>query len=127
VSSWAQPGEVAEIRAAIIAGDYKRAADLIEATELGPQILAELRAEGALAHEVDQLAARLDHAVVSLTPVELQVLRHASNGLRNRETAEAMKRSIETVKTHRKHAIEKLGAKNTANAVAIAVRAGLIE
>jgi hypothetical protein len=45
VSSWAPEEEVAAIRAAIIAGDYGQAADLIEQTELGPEILASLRAD----------------------------------------------------------------------------------
>jgi DNA-binding CsgD family transcriptional regulator len=58
---------------------------------------------------------------------ELEVLRYTSHGLRWRECAAAMDLSPHTVNTHLEHARRKLGAKNTAHAVAIALRLGLID
>ena len=58
---------------------------------------------------------------------ELDALRYSSHGLRERECADAMGVSEETVKTHLDFARRKLRAKNTAHAVAIALRLGLID
>lgn len=72
--------------------------------------------------------ARFNHrAGDALSPVEIQVLCHAGDGRTGKETAALMKRSLETVKTHRKHVLEKLEARNIAHAYAIAYRAGIIE
>lgn len=54
---------------------------------------------------------------VKLTPVELAVLDLASQGYRNQETAEIIGIGIESVKSHRKSVISKLGALNTTHAV----------
>jgi DNA-binding CsgD family transcriptional regulator len=62
-----------------------------------------------------------------LSPTETLVLLHAGEGLTATETAAAMKRSPETVKTHRQHVLKKLEARNIAHAFAIAYRAGLVE
>ena len=61
-----------------------------------------------------------------LSEPELMVLRYASRGLTTGETAVAVGRSIETVKSHRKHARWKLDARTTTQAVAEAIRRYLI-
>lgn len=61
-----------------------------------------------------------------LTPREIEVLRHVSGGNRNRDIAELLSISEETVKVHLKHAMEKLGASDRTQAVAISVRRGII-
>jgi DNA-binding CsgD family transcriptional regulator len=58
----------------------------------------------------------------SLTPRELAVLRWASLGRRVSDTALALGLSTETVRTHMRKAQEKLGAHNSAHAVAEAMR-----
>jgi DNA-binding NarL/FixJ family response regulator len=63
----------------------------------------------------------------TLTPRELDVLRHVANGNRNRDIAERLFISEETVKVHVKHVMEKLGAADRTQAVAIAVRRGIFE
>jgi len=63
----------------------------------------------------------------ALTPREIDVLRHLSGGNRNRDIAEQLFISEETVKVHIKHIMEKLGASDRTQAVAIAVRRGIIE
>ena len=61
-----------------------------------------------------------------LTARELDVLRQAANGNRNRDIAARLFITEETVKVHMKHLMEKLGAKDRTEAVAIAVRRGMI-
>jgi DNA-binding NarL/FixJ family response regulator len=61
-----------------------------------------------------------------LTTREIDVLRHIGGGNRNRDIAERLFISEETVKVHIKHIMEKLGASDRTQAVAIAVRRGII-
>jgi DNA-binding NarL/FixJ family response regulator len=63
----------------------------------------------------------------SLTEREIEVLRHVSGGNRNKDIAEILFISEETVKVHIKHVMEKLGASDRTAAVAIAVRRGIIQ
>jgi DNA-binding NarL/FixJ family response regulator len=72
-----------------------------------------------------QLAEHLSDE--ALTPREIDVLRHISGGNRNRDIAERLFISEETVKVHIKHIMEKLGATDRTQAIAIAVRRGIIE
>ncbi len=61
-----------------------------------------------------------------LTEREIEVLGHLSGGNRNRDIAELLFISEETVKVHVKHLMDKLGASDRTQAVAIAVRRGII-
>jgi DNA-binding NarL/FixJ family response regulator len=63
----------------------------------------------------------------ALTVREIEVLRHISGGNRNRDIAEKLFISEETVKVHIKHIMDKLGASDRTQAVAIAVRRGIIQ
>ncbi|HTW63800.1 MAG TPA: response regulator transcription factor [Bryobacteraceae bacterium] len=63
----------------------------------------------------------------ALTAREIDVLRHVAGGNRNRDIAERLYISEETVKVHIKHIMEKLGANDRTQAVAIAVRRGIIQ
>jgi DNA-binding NarL/FixJ family response regulator len=63
----------------------------------------------------------------ALTQREVDVLRHVSGGNRNRDIAERLFISEETVKVHLKHLMEKLGANDRTQAVTIAVRRGIIQ
>jgi DNA-binding NarL/FixJ family response regulator len=63
----------------------------------------------------------------ALTAREIDVLRHIAGGNRNRDIAERLHISEETVKVHVKHIMEKLGASDRTQAVAIAVRRGIIQ
>jgi DNA-binding NarL/FixJ family response regulator len=76
-----------------------------------------------------EVAAKLAEHVGDevLTPREIQVLRHLAGGNRNRDIAERLFISEETVKVHMKHIIEKLGASDRTEATAIAVRRGIIQ
>jgi len=63
----------------------------------------------------------------ALTVRELDVLRLVAGGNRNRDIAERLFISEETVKVHVKHVMEKLGASDRTQAVAIALRRGIIQ
>jgi DNA-binding NarL/FixJ family response regulator len=63
----------------------------------------------------------------TLTAREIDVLRHVAGGNRNRDIAERLFISEETVKVHIRHIMEKLGASDRTQAVAIAVRRGIVE
>jgi DNA-binding NarL/FixJ family response regulator len=63
----------------------------------------------------------------ALTEREIDVLQHVAGGNRNRDIAERLFISEETVKVHVKHIMEKLGASDRTQAVAIAVRRGIIQ
>jgi DNA-binding NarL/FixJ family response regulator len=62
----------------------------------------------------------------NLTGREIEVLRELAGGNRNRDIAAHLFISEETVKVHLKHIMEKLGASDRAQAMAIAVRRGII-
>lgn len=63
----------------------------------------------------------------SLTNREIEVLRHVAEGNRNRDIADNLFISEETVKVHVKHIMDKLGASDRTQAIAIAVRRGIIQ
>jgi DNA-binding NarL/FixJ family response regulator len=62
----------------------------------------------------------------TLSEREVNVLRLVAEGNRNRDIAERLSISEETVKVHLKHIMGKLGANHRTQAVAIAVRRGII-
>ena len=76
-----------------------------------------------------EVAARLAEHVSdgALTEREKDVLIHVAGGNRNRDIAERLFISEETVKAHVKHIMDKLGANDRTEAVTIAVRRGIIE
>ena len=76
-----------------------------------------------------ELAAQLAEHMSDdkLTAREVEVLQHVSGGNRNRDIAELLRISEETVKVHIKHIMDKLGAKDRTQAIAIAVRRGIIQ
>jgi DNA-binding NarL/FixJ family response regulator len=74
---------------------------------------------------VAQLAEHLSDE--TLTTREVEVLRQVAGGNRNRDIAEHLFISEETVKVHVKHVMDKLGASDRTEAVAIAIRRGIIQ
>ena len=63
----------------------------------------------------------------TLTLREIDVLRHVAGGNRNRDIAQRLFISEETIKVHLKHIMDKLGAGDRTQAVAIAVRRGILQ
>lgn len=63
----------------------------------------------------------------SLTPREIELLRLVAEGLPNKAIAQRLSVSENTVKYHMKNILQKLGVRNRAEAIAHALRAGLLE
>jgi DNA-binding NarL/FixJ family response regulator len=63
----------------------------------------------------------------ALTQREVEVLQLVMGGNRNRDIAELLFISEETVKAHIKHTMQKLGASDRTQAIAIAARRGIIQ
>lgn len=76
-----------------------------------------------------QLAAQLAEHMSdeALTTREVEVLGQIAGGNRNKDIAEQLFISEETVKVHIKHIMEKLGASDRTQAVAIGIRRGIIQ
>jgi DNA-binding NarL/FixJ family response regulator len=94
------------------------------------ELLETLRQVGAGKKRVSpEVAAHLAEHLSdeSLTEREIEVLRHISGGNRNRDIAKRLFISEETVKVHLRHIMEKLGANDRTQAVAIAVRRGIVQ
>ncbi|MER5326552.1 response regulator transcription factor [Streptosporangium roseum] len=66
------------------------------------------------------------HRPVTLTPRELEVLRHITLGQANPEIATALHVSRETIKTHVTNVLDKLGARDRTHAAVLAYELGLI-
>jgi DNA-binding NarL/FixJ family response regulator len=75
--------------------------------------------------ETNKIRTTLSNELSSLTDRERQVLSLLARGMTNKEIADVMVISTNTVKRHMKAVFEKLGVHTRANAVAIAVNAGL--
>jgi DNA-binding NarL/FixJ family response regulator len=83
-------------------------------------------ASKALAHLQHQQTGRLASLPptdMTLTWREREILRRIASGARDREIASALVVAETTVKTHVRHILQKLGARNRAEAVA-RLRAG---
>jgi len=76
-----------------------------------------------------ELAAQLAEHMSddNLTAREIEVLQQVAGGNRNRDIAQLLCISEETVKVHLKHIMDKLGANDRTQAIAIAVRRGFIQ
>jgi DNA-binding NarL/FixJ family response regulator len=76
-----------------------------------------------------ELAAQLAEHLSddALTEREIEVLRHVAGGNRNKDIAGQLFISEETVKVHLKHIMDKLGASDRTQAVAIGIRRGIIQ
>ncbi|HZI28039.1 MAG TPA: response regulator transcription factor [Gemmatimonadaceae bacterium] len=63
----------------------------------------------------------------NLTSREVEILQLVASGNRNRDIAEVLSISEDTVKVHVKHVMEKLGANDRTEAVVIGIRRGIIQ
>jgi DNA-binding NarL/FixJ family response regulator len=61
-----------------------------------------------------------------LTPREVEIVQLIAAGNRNRDIADTLAISEDTVKVHVRHAMEKLGARDRTEAAVIAIRRGII-
>jgi DNA-binding CsgD family transcriptional regulator len=75
----------------------------------------------------EQLETRQPETKISLTPQELRVIRDLAAGLTPKQIATEMGRSVFTVQTHIKNAIDKFGCHGRTEAIASARKLGLLE
>ncbi|MBA2685054.1 MAG: response regulator transcription factor [Gemmatimonadaceae bacterium] len=90
--------------------------DAVRAAARGEQVIPTV-----VAAQLAEFGAR-----VSLTARELEVLTMIARGLRNREIANEIGRTEETVKMHVKSVLAKLGVVDRTEAVAVALERGII-
>jgi len=114
-----------EIQRALKAGAYgyllksmppQQMVETIRRVHAGQKCISPEIAAGLAEHMSDE----------ALSGREVDVLRHVATGNRNRDIAETLYIAEETVKVHLKHIMHKLGANDRTQAVAIAVRRGII-
>lgn len=72
--------------------------------------------------DIDRMMKKRINHSVWLTAREQELLRHIVDGCTNQQIADRMFLSVETIKTYRKNLIFKLGTKNAAELVQIAIR-----
>jgi DNA-binding NarL/FixJ family response regulator len=95
----------------------KQIADVIRQVHAGKKCIPPEIAAGLAEHLGDE----------SLSDREIEVLRYVATGNRNRDIAEKLFIAEETVKVHMKHIMGKLGASDRTQAIAMAVRRGIIQ
>lgn len=97
---------------------------------MADEVLAGIKAVAAgeifLCHEIDLLMKRPSEKNIWLTPRERELLKLISEGLTNGEIGDKIFLSPETIKGYRKNLLLKLGAKNTAVLVKMAIEQKLI-
>jgi DNA-binding NarL/FixJ family response regulator len=97
---------------------------------LGNELLETIRAVHAGKKRLSaEIAAEIaEHAADdALTPREIDVLRLVARGNANKEIARKLSLTEETVKTHVKNILAKLGASDRTHAVAIGFKRGIID
>lgn len=97
---------------------------------MADEVLAGIEAVAAgeifLCHEIDVLMKRPSEKNIWLSPRERELLKLISDGLTNAEIADQIFLSPETIRGYRKNLLLKLGAKNTAVLVKMAIEQKLI-
>lgn len=98
------------------------------ASEILSAVLAVASDETPVSADMVQSLVRRERGGVGsdLTERELDILRCASLGRSNKEIAAELYLSVNTVRNHMQHVLNKLGAHSKLEATAIAVRAGIL-
>jgi DNA-binding NarL/FixJ family response regulator len=98
-----------------------------EGTDLADAIRMVLERGPSWGDSCGQLSTLERPPKAPLTSRQVQILHEVMNGLTTREMAKLFKLDESTIKFHMEKIFEKLGANNRAQAVAIAIRHGLVE
>jgi DNA-binding NarL/FixJ family response regulator len=114
-----------EIQRALAAGAR---AYLIKSTPLAEFLEVIRKVERGRTYLPMQIAQNLAQHVGSdvLSEREVEILTQVADGSRNRDIGARLTISEDTVKSHLRHILEKLGAKDRTEAVAIGIRRGII-
>lgn len=119
-------GDANDIRVALGNGATSAAVKSLPNAELVDVIRATAAGTRFLSPEVAQLLAT-DEPIADLSPRQRQILESIARGLSNAQIALLLGISPESVKTHVANLFGKIGAANRSEAVAIALRAHLLE
>lgn len=119
LSKDAEPREILAVLEAVAAGEDRLAQQILERPDLARRVLGELQryVSGEMTPEV------VDSA---LTVRELQVLDCVAQGMSNKEIAEALFITEQTVKNHMTSILRKLGAQDRVDVILAAVRNGWV-
>lgn len=115
VAEVAEPEELVAVIRRVADGEEPLNDELTERPDLVRRIVEAAR-DGSL--------GRGDRPSVNLTLRELEVLRCVADGMRNREIADRLEVSEQTIKNHLSTIMHKLGVPNRTHAVTYAVRQG---
>lgn len=115
VAAVAEPAELVAVIRKVAEGEDPLRDEVIGRPDLIDKIMEAFREN---ARRADELASN------PLTPRELDVLRHVAAGMRNRDIAELLDVSQQTVKNHVSTMLHKLGVPNRVRAVTFAARQG---
>jgi DNA-binding NarL/FixJ family response regulator len=88
---------------------------------MAAKLLAEFRGSG-----IDAMAKKTAEEEANLSPREDEVLRLVAQGATNKEIADSLFISENTVKTHLRNIMDKLHLANRSQAAAYAVKRGLV-
>ena len=101
---------------------------LIKSTPLAEFVDVIRKVERGRTYLPTQIAQNLAQHVGSdvLSEREVEILTQVADGSRNRDIGARLTISEDTVKSHLRHILEKLGAKDRTEAVAIGIRRGII-
>jgi DNA-binding NarL/FixJ family response regulator len=101
---------------------------LIKSTPLAEFVDVIRRVERGRTYLPMQIAQNLAQHIGSdvLSEREVEILTQVADGSRNRDIGARLTISEDTVKSHLRHILEKLGAKDRTEAVAIGIRRGII-
>lgn len=84
------------------------------------EVLESLSQEEELADDINMFLRHLSHR-------ELEIMKLTSSGLSSKEIGVELNISHRTVETHRNNIIKKLGVKNVAGLIKVAVKSGLVD
>lgn len=118
VSASAEPAELVAVIRQVADGEDPLRAEVIGRPDLVDKIMDGFRESFRRA---DQPAGN------PLSAREIDVLRHVAQGMGNREVAETLELSEQTVKNHLSRILSKLGVPNRTRAVTLAVREGWLD
>ncbi len=93
-----------------------------------PELLLNVEVDITHLQSKDNYVEVLDRALWStVTRREKQIIEHIAKGSRNQEIADSLDISLNTVETHRKNLLRKLGAKNTTSLLHFIAKYRLLE
>lgn len=99
--------------------------EMLAGLEAGEAAITRKTAARLMARMADSTST-MEPGIEPLTDRELQLLKLVSQGLSNRAIAQTLDISLNTVKYHMKNILLKLGVQNRTEAVAYAIRIGLL-